>query len=232
MNKDPTGRNLFTFFDNWEGTNLFKYIVFGLAVLWLFSYLKWGIEMLIGLIVAYQVISYVNFRDTKKKDTLGEQFNFKKESLRPNIENLNSERNNVVDLLFSINDFYKYNPLQYEEMSAYIKRFFELYDLTQIEKNNASINYQLMETYKRNSLNSLHSLILSLPNDFRVSEKLSESISILDKILTEYLNEISYVADNYVFKNGYNNNIKMIDYGPKEFNSYPDIFGNFSYNIY
>ena len=89
-----------------------------------------------------------------------------------------------------------------------------------------------MEQMKRNSLNSLKSIIFKLPEDTRVINKLDKSCTVLDNILTKYLDQISYMSDNYNYKFGYNVDTKMINYGTKPFNEYSDIFQPYTYEQY
>lgn len=89
-----------------------------------------------------------------------------------------------------------------------------------------------MEHNKRYALNALASLIYSTPSDTRVRGKVNNATIILDDILTTYLDQISFLLDEYTYKIGYTIDSKIIDYGPKAFNEYNDIFKPYSYEIY
>jgi len=63
--------------------------------------------------------------------------------------------------------------------------------------------------------------------------KINKSAETLNDIMTKHLDQVSYVSDNDIYKNGYNNNTKIIDYSStKPYNIFNDIFNNYSYEIY
>ena len=134
--------------------------------------------------------------------------------------------------MFSIQNLYVYNPQQYIEMANNINKFFELYDSTFIDKSSSYINYEFMVQCKRDSLNSLQSMTLKIPSDLRVRKFLNDAVDTLDNILTQRLDHISFLVDEYTHINGYDINTKIINYGPKASNEYEDIFKPYSYNIY
>jgi hypothetical protein len=89
-----------------------------------------------------------------------------------------------------------------------------------------------MENNKRSALNALKSIIFNSPNDKNVRNKINSASSNLDKILTEYLDHISYLIDDDIYINGYDMTTAIIDYDTKPFNEYTDMFKPYSYEIY
>lgn len=134
----------------------------------------------------------------------------------------------IINFIFSIQDMYVYNPLQYINMIENIEAFFLMYKQSLLFfndiNNNFSIDYQLMTSYKNNALNSLQSLSLTIPDDMRVKIKLGRAVDILNKILINYLNQISYLSDIQINKYGYNIRTKIIDHGPRAFNDYDSMY--------
>lgn len=143
-------------------------------------------------------------------------------------------RNDIIKFLFSIQDMYHYNPIQYEIMTKNINQFFEYMDISLIDRKNIYFNYDHMTTNKRNALNALSSLIFSVPShhDTIIRNKINKANSILDDIMKKYIDQMSFLVDEYTYKNGYNTDTKIINYGPKPYNEYTDIFGKYSYEIY
>lgn len=222
---------LYEYIDTWDGKMVFTYIVIFIFVVWFFSKKNIGINILVGILVASFIISYLNHKSMANTDTKQEILNIKKDSIKPKTTK-GFKHNDIINFLFSIQDLYRYNPLQYEKMVQHIHNFFELYEISFVEKKRANINYKIMENEKRDSLNSLTSLIFSLPNDIRTKEKINNAAVILDSILTNYLDQIGYISDEYLYKNGYNVDTKIINYGTKPFNEYSDIYKPYSYEIY
>jgi hypothetical protein len=222
---------LYKHVDSWDGKRLFIYVVIGLMTIWIFSKMNIGINILIGIIITAFVINYLNHKTIVAANTEKEIMNTKKETIKPKLDESN-ENEDIVNFLFSIQDMYHYNPGQYIEMVNNIEQFFRLHKRSFIDKKQSSIHYDKMKQNKRDALNALSSLIFTLPEDRRVREKVNNAVVILDDILTKHLDEISFLIDNYLYKNNYDVDTKIIDYGPKALNEYDDIFGKYTYETY
>lgn len=221
--------DLHKYIDTWNGQRLYLYIVVLIFVLWYFSKQNIGLNVLIAMIIGAFIISYLNNRSITSTDTEDEIQKIKLENIKPNITKNTIEHKDITDFLFSIQDMYVYNPLQYEEMIKFINIFYEKYNMSFIDPSTSSDNYELMKQSKRDSINSLTSLVFSLPDNTKIRHKLNISASTLDHILTKYLDQISYLVDEQIYKKGYNIDTKIIDHGPKAHNEYSDIYANFTY---
>lgn len=223
---------LYEYIDTWDGQRVFIYVVVFLAILWFISRQNMGINVLIAIIIGVFVINYMNFRSIKNSDTQEDIKKIKRDAIVPKVTEDTKEHDEIINFLFSIQDMYVYNPIQYIEMINNINFFYDLYKTAQVDNSTVYTGYDLMKQYKRNALNALSSIIFSLPEDRRVRDKINTSAKILDDIMTKDLDQISYMLDNYTYKNGYSVNTKIIDYGPKPANDYDDMFKNYSYEIY
>ena len=221
---------LYEFIDKWDGKSIFMYVVLFIIIIWLCTRQKMGTNIIIGLLIGFFTINYLNHKSIISADTIEDIQKIKKESIKPSLKDQTNK--DVIDFLFSIQDLYTYNPQQYEIMIQSINYFFELFNNVIVDNKRTYVNYGLMKQYKRDALNALMSFIYSLPEDKRIRNKINKSVSILDEILTNYLDQISYIMDNYTFKNGYSIDTKIIDYSCLAMNEYDDIFQNFSYDIY
>jgi hypothetical protein len=134
--------------------------------------------------------------------------------------------------MYNIEDIYMYNPLEYENLIKTLNKFYEYYELAFIDETTANKNYEIMDTYKQNALNILSSIILTTDNQY-IRYKINTSAETLNEIMTKHLDQISYLSDNDIYKNGYNVNTKIIDFdSTKPYNNYNDMFKNYSYEVY
>lgn len=224
--------DLYKHIDKWNGEKTFIYIVTFIVIIWFLLGRDIKLNLLVALLVASFIVSYLNDRSIRQADTQEDIKEIKLNAIKPKL-NDNSEKNrSIIDFLFSIQDLYPYNPQQYEELIRNINQFYDKYELSFIDTKTSHINYGLMDQYKRDALNSLQSLVFSLPDDKKVRDKLNNSCVVLDNILTKDLDKVSYIIDEHIYKNGYNVDSKIIDYKHRAFNEYDDIFGNYSYEIY
>ena len=223
---------LYEYIDSWNGEKIFIYVVVFILILWFFIKKKIGMNILVAILIAMFTISYLNYRTVTNAYALNKIQNIKKDTILPKLTNETKGHEDIVNFLFSIEDFYMYNPQQYEEMVKYINYFYNLYNVSVIDDQTSSVNYGLMKQYKRDALNALMTIIFSSTDDKRVRDKISASAVVLDDILSHDLDQISYIVDKYVYTNGYNIDTKIIDYGPKAANEYDDMFKPFSYELY
>lgn len=223
--------DLYAYIDNWNGQRLFLYITILLFVIWYFSKKNIKLNVILGIIVAAFIISYHNHHVITTMDTNEKRQELKRTYIKPKINDAKNH-DNIVNFLFSIQDLYVYNPDQYITMVRNINEFYDLFKICEVNKKSCYYNLGLMKQNKRDALNALMSLIFKAPQDKRAIEKINNATIILDDILTIDLDKISYMMDEYTYKNGYNVDTKIIDYETKPFNEYNDIFKNYSYEIY
>lgn len=228
---ENTGQSLFVYIDEWDGGRLYLYIVVLLLIIWFFSKQNIGLNLIVALGVAYFVLSYMNHHTKVLNNTQQDIINIKEKSIKPKpVKAL--ENTDIRDFLFSVQDFRSYNGLAYESMIKKIEEFFEYYNIAFIEPSRAQTYYGLMEQDKRDALNALASILLSMPEDKRVRAKLNRATTVLDQNMTKYLDHISYIADEYTYVHGYNVDTKIINYGPKPYNQYDDMFQPYSYDLF
>lgn len=229
---ENTGQSLFVYIDEWDSSRLYTYMVILLIIIWFFSRNNVTIGFLVSLIVGYFVISYMNHHTKKLKNTQQDIVNIKEDSIKPKPKKETLQNTDIRDILFSIQDLRAYNPQSYEIMIKRMDDFFEYYNIVFTEPSRAYIYYDMMVQCKRDVLNNLSSIIFSLPEDSRVRAKLNRGVDALDESMTKYLDHISYVADEYLYVNGYNTDTKILNYGTKPHNQYDDMFQPYSFEVY
>ena len=197
----------------------FNYVIIFIITLYFMSMIDIKLNILYATLIAI-VIIYLLF--TKQMELKKQELTISNEqykSIIPKIENKNKD---IVEFLFSIQDFYTYNPLAYAEMVNEIEHFFTLYEETHNNPKFSGRNYELMNEHKRLALNALHSLIFTIPSNKEYTNKLNDSFNILDKILMKHMNEVEKLAKEYVHENGYNVDIRLINKGMTPYNYYND----------
>lgn len=229
---EATGQSLFVYIDEWGGDRLFIYLLILLIIIWVMSKHNVTLGFAVALGIAYFTISYMNHRSKTMTDTQQDIVNIKEDHITPKPKPTTLEQPDVRNFLFSVQDLRVYNALAYEETIKKIDAFFEMYSIVFVEPSRSYVYYGLMEQAKRDALNSLASLIFLIPEDRRVRGKLNRATTVMDEILTKYLDQVSYVADEYKHKNGWNVDTKVLNYGPKPFNQYDDMFQPYSYEVY
>lgn len=206
---------------------LYWYIVIFVLVIYIFTFINVTISLIFGTIIGMVIIIYMysNYQILKKQEL--ELFEQKRESITPNIQqNEIIKYNEIVDFIFSIQDFYEYNQQAYEDLLESIDHFFILYDEINIDNSLSGINYEMMETKMKTALNTLSSIIIELPKNKKYDNKLLKSVNMLKYLLEKYLNKVKEINNKYIYENGYTSITKIIETGPPARNYYMD--DNFS----
>jgi hypothetical protein len=175
------------------------------------------------------VIAYLYFKQQSEEEIKNDQLRTKMETIKPTLVNGTSNED-IFDFLFSIQDFYSYNPQSFEEMVDNISAFFAVYDSLLKDEKLANYYYQIAQSKKSNAVNILQTFIHNLPNEKLYTDKLDRAHERLETILTVYLNHLYDACDHNLVKNGYDYTTRHILTGPKEANTYDD--KKFSFEFY
>jgi hypothetical protein len=202
-----------------DNKTLFYYIVIFIAITFAFSTVKLGLNIIYGTVVAYLVIHYLYNNYKGKQETENKTKSFQEANLLPKPK-IFEKYGDIIKYLFSIQDFYIYNPQAYEDMTESLANFFRTFEETENNPAQAGVNHGLMVSYKRYATNSLHSIIFNLPNDVQYTNKLNEAIVILQEILDKYLDKVIILQKKNLYEYGYNTGTKLINTGQMAYNSF------------
>jgi hypothetical protein len=116
-----------------------------------------------------------------------------------------------TEFIFSIQEFYYYNQQLFIDMVSAIDNFLSVYDNININNSLAGELYNTMEKQKFIALDSLQHIVIIIPDNRKVIEKLNKSVEILEEMLNNYLNNVYNINKKYIKDNGYHNNTKLIN---------------------
>jgi hypothetical protein len=138
----------------------------------------------------------------------------------------------LVDFFFSIQDLYKYNPQAYEEVVFNVDSMMTIYEDVKKEVRHCKENHDVAEEKKRNAINALHSIVYSLEDNQVVTRKLNRSVRILQKLLTQFTDEILEDCKLMVDRNGFDTKKHYIELnkGPRAYNEY--VQDDFTFDVY
>jgi hypothetical protein len=204
---------------------IFIYCVIFVIILAIFIKLQIGLNIIFGCVIAYIIIKLLNNKnETKIKENIDIE-NLKTSMITPT-PILLKEYSDIINFLFSMQDYYKYNPQVYENIIDNLDNFFHLYQEVNKLNNLAGINYKLMNDLKLDTINLLQSLIYNLPEDNAYIIKLNNSFEILNGILSKYLFDIYIINKNNILNNGFNINTVIINHNePKPSTLYEKTYG-------
>ncbi len=218
-----------------DSKSTFNYFIIILIFLFITNNMRIKLNHIVGLLIG---IIFVLFKYQNNINNLNQKDKQLVEKIKV-IDNNNKNRedigkikeyNEIVDFLFSINEFYKINQETFEDLIDNLNNFLLIYEDIKIDNKNYTEKYIISENIKNNIMNILHSFIYSIGNHYELVNKLNHSCNILNKILNKYLEELYDICQKKLIIYGYNINTKPLYNGPKEY----DIEENnkFTYKIY
>jgi len=219
---------IYKILDSINNKNLFTYILIIIFSIFFFKNRIIGLNIFLGLIFAAIAIAYLYDRKLDTIEHEDERYEKKLNTIRPEPYGF-KDRKDIIDLLFTIQDIYPYNPPAYDELINNLTSFFTIRtDMINGVLNNSHY-YQIAESKKLNSLNALHSMIFNLPDDKGLLDKFNRSHKRLDTLLTNYMNELYNITNDDIIKNGLNRGTQLINLGPKARNHYFDTDINYQF---
>ena len=135
----------------------------------------------------------------------------------------------IYNFLFSVQEFYDYNPNIYTNIIINLDKFLEIYNDILIDNSFAGKYYDIINDIKYEILSLFQSFIFKLPDDNFVVRKYNDAKYKLEDILNKYTTHVFNINRKYIKKNGINNTTDFLSkYKLKE--SYNVPFGD-KYNI-
>jgi len=230
LNQIQNQGTIYSFIESINNQLLFLYIVIIIIFIYFFIKIDIRLNVFLALILAIGVILYINEKEQRVHQIEENILNTKKSAIKPESPHLTNINKDLIDFIFSVQDFYQFNPQAFEEFVDDIDAFLVLSDTIRNDVNLCNYYYQIADTKASNALNVFHSLLYNLPVDPVFTEKLVRAHKRLETILNRYLNELYDLCETFLFQTGYNVQKKQIVIGPKEYNTYFD--KDFMFQLY
>jgi hypothetical protein len=215
---------------NISSKSLFLYgvIMYGLTAYFLRQHIT--LNLLCGVVISIVIIYILYQKEIDNNENIKNMHTIKSKYITPTPTYL-TKYDDLTDFVFSIQDFYEYNPQAYENMVDSIDTFVEIYDTVLLNKELAGDYFSIADSYKLLALNALQSIIITIPSNKNLINKLNESMQTLEKILNNYIYIIYQKNNEYITEKGYFNNTKLIDLKISPYNKCNNTMIN-SYDYY
>jgi len=210
-----------TLLDKITPYELASYIVIVILTIIYFRNMNISIGVLFGGLVAIIIVYFVYRHNNELITKNGQLHQLKVDHIIPQTNNIHKYKD-ITDFVFSIQDFYSYNPQVFEHMVQTIDIFFDVYENSMIDISLAGENYAIAERRKQIALNDLHSIIIIIPSSKKLIAKLDDSVISLEELLNEYLIQIYEKNKEYIQDRGFFNNTKIIELNIKPYNTSKD----------
>ena len=208
--RDKPLSRFMTTFDKISAKELVTYIIVFVAIIIFFQNKNINKGSIFGLIIAIVSIYLLYYHNSEKNTSDEKIHQLKADTIIPSSKNI-GKYTDITDFVFSIQDFYTYNPQSFESIVNQIDTFLDIYAYVMIDNSLAGEHYYQAERCKQLALTHLRSLMIMIPTDKKIINKLDVASDSLEKLLNEYLIKIYERNNKYFETNGYFNNSKVID---------------------
>lgn len=211
-------KNLYEF-NKISAKSVFIYLIILCVCVLYFRSLNITLGSFVGLIFAFLFIFLLYRNELNTQENEEDLHQLKAKWILPEPKNIQNYAD-MTDFIFSIQEFYEYNQQAYENLVDAIDTFLEIYENVLIDNSLAGDSYSLANNQKLLALNELHSIIMTLPSSLLLTNKFNESLHALELLLNKYLYTIYEKNKEYINKNGYFNNSKVIELNIAPYNTY------------
>jgi len=158
--------------------------------------------MIYKLLLLIIIIFGIYYLNTRYNQLLDKR---KIDIIKTNKINRISSDKRIVDILFSIQSYYRYNQEAFEELIKNLELFLELYELIKIDNDKSNDLYFNMIDRKKNIINTLISFRIRLPDEYNINDVIND----MNEILDDYIKEVDIIHENYIKNNGINYTTKL-----------------------
>lgn len=200
---------IYNYMNNISPLNLFTYIAIVLGIILIFTRLTIKINHVVGLAFGLALVYYLNERSqTINVDDLT-KIEIQMESIMPKPKYFYMDAN-LIELVYNLMEFHNHNPEDFEAMVHAVDNVLKLrLDIERGMKECALI-YDVAEDQKNNALNRLSAILVSIPSQQVLKEKLIAGIKILQLYLLRHLDFIKQRCIDQDRENGISTETKYI----------------------
>lgn len=200
-------------------SSIFTYVLIFCICIIYFRNTNITLGIIFGIFVASVCVYVLYLREITTMTSNEQLHQIKADNIKPKSKYI-SKYTDFTDFIFSIQDFYVYNPQSYENIIKELDTFIEIYEDILIDNSLAGNYYSIAETRKLMALNSLHSIIMIIPSDKKLINKLNEAMKTFEQLFNKYLLVIYEKNETYIKEHGYFNNTKIIELNISPYNKY------------
>lgn len=175
--------------------NLFVYISVIIGVTYFTSKFKVSGSNITGLVIGIAVVYFLNERNRALNVDELKTIEIQMESIIPKPRYFYIDAN-IIELVYNLMEFNNYNPQDFESMVLSIDNLLKLRLDVERGMEECAMIYDVAVEQKNKAMNSLSSIIISIPSQHVLKEKLLAGIKILHLYLYRHLDFIKGVCNS------------------------------------
>ncbi len=204
---------IFNYINTINPQDMLFYIIIILIIVLLSPYIEWNIKYVMGLVIGLSLVYYLN---EGRRATIIDRLKMTEiqmEQIQPKPKFFYHDAN-FIEFAYNMLSYRVYNPTAYSKMIQSIDNFLQIQiDIENKALQNCTETYNVAIDMMHSALNSLHSIIHSMPTDEQqIGEiKLQNAIKTLQLYMQRHLDVMSDICNQRSLDKGWNRTTKMID---------------------
>ena len=192
-----------------EKKKIFIYASIIMAIAFVFSFINIKANIVIAIIIGLIIAYYLNERNNSIGTTDMKDLEIKMTQIFPPPKYFYID-SGIIELIHNIQEFKVYNEKSFTNMIKYIDNFLKI--RLDIENNvrDCEHNVDVARNFMDESLNALHSIIHTTPNNSQFIDKLTNALNSLQYILQLHLDYMINSCNNRYKETGPNINNKIL----------------------
>lgn len=201
---------IYNYFRTIPEKSLFTYAVIFFILFFIINLLNFTTKHIIVIIICSLFTYYLNEMRKSTSVTRMQELELKLNSIFPKPKYFYLD-SGVIELIHSIKEYKKYNPLAFNKLIRIVDSFLKL--TLDIEKRteNCYAIYDILQNFKDAALNNLHSIIYNNPHDVNAEVKLDKALISLHYILNFHMEQIRIKCNKNFKDKGPNINNRYIN---------------------
>jgi hypothetical protein len=209
MDISKTNNILYNIINFEDPQQIFYYFIWLIIFLFVFTNIDFSITLFIGIIF-FSILIYYFYTDRNKNYVDAEQkLNTKYETFSNDTNTIIKEYPDIVDYIFYLSTFKKYNPDTFDDIVKLFDNFIFLYNSINIDKSLADSLFKIMNNIKFNIINKIETFNFTT-NNIVLSRQISKNKKSVEELLNRYLDIVLLIHKKNIYYNGYNNKSKII----------------------
>jgi len=207
---DDKKSGFYNYFANIPSENMFIYYLLFMIIFFFVSQMNFTFSKVISVLICCGIIFFLNEKRRSTSISRMQELELKLDALFPKPKFFYLDAG-IIELVHSIREYSSYNVITYNRLIKVLDNFLEL--TLDIERNikNGYTLYDNLVDLKKEALNTLQSMIFSVPSDIKAENKLDDATESLHFILNFHLEKIRIQINKDYKETGPQNNNKYID---------------------
>jgi len=222
-------KGIYNYITKIDKNDIVLYMILFFGILFILNKYNFNMNHLAMIIFTLSIIYYINDMKNITELSRMKEIQMKLLTIYPKPKYFYMD-SGIIELIFSIKEYRTYNEVVFEKLILQIDFFLKIVSILEKFPDDSFVLLENLKRRKKEILNILQSMILSIPVSIETEVKLDKSLKSLHYILNYHEERLRIQSNRLFLKNIPNTNTKFI-YSNKSPDSIDELYNN-NYNVF